>query len=89
MEQTHDSLKRNLLEECYEALEAIDSGHPKKISEEMGDILVQVVFHAKIAKKAGEFTLEDVLTQTNDKLVSRHPHVFRRRQGRGRQGGGA
>ena len=58
MEQTHDSLKRNLLEECYEALEAIDSGHPKKISEEMGDILVQVVFHAKIAKKAGEFTLE-------------------------------
>ena len=76
MEQTHDSLKRNLLEECYEALEAIDSGHSKKISEEMGDILLQVVFHANIAKKAGEFTLEDVLTQTNEKLVRRHPHVF-------------
>lgn len=76
LEQTHESLKRNLLEECYEALEAIDCGHPKKISEEMGDILVQVVFHANIAKKTGGFTLEDVLTQTNEKLVRRHPHVF-------------
>ena len=75
-EQTHASLKRNLLEECYEVLEAIDSNEPLKLSEELGDILVQVVFHAQIAREAREFSVEDVLTGVNQKLIRRHPHVF-------------
>ena len=75
-EQTHASLKRNLLEECYEVLEAIDSEDPAALSEELGDLLVQVVFHADIAREAGHFTAADVLTKINDKLVRRHPHVF-------------
>ena len=76
LEQTHDSLKRNLLEECYEVLEAIDRGSAQALSEELGDILVQVAFHAHIAKEAGEFDLADVLARINRKLVRRHPHVF-------------
>ena len=75
-EQTHQSLKRNLLEESYEVLEAIDGGDPRVLSEELGDILVQVAFHADIAREAGEFEFADVLTQINNKLVRRHPHVF-------------
>lgn len=75
-EQTHESLKRQLLEECYEALEAIDQGSPPLLAEELGDILVQVAFHADIAREAGDFTLADVLTAINGKLVRRHPHVF-------------
>ena len=75
-EQTHESLKRNLLEESYEALEAIDSGSPDKIAEEMGDILVQTVFHAQMASEAGTFTIDDVVAGISDKLVRRHPHVF-------------
>ena len=75
-EQTHESLKRHLLEECYEALEAIDQESPPLLAEELGDILVQVAFHADIAREAGEFTLADVLTAINGKLVRRHPHVF-------------
>ena len=75
-EQTHESLKRNLLEESYEALEAIDSGDPAKIAEEMGDILVQTVFHAQMASEAGNFTIDDVVAGISDKLVRRHPHVF-------------
>ncbi len=76
MEQTHASLKRNLLEECYEALEAIDKGEPKLLAEELGDILVQVAFHVQIARDAGEFALAEVLTSINRKLIRRHPHVF-------------
>ena len=75
-EQTHGSLKRNLLEESYEVLEAIDLGDPGVLSEELGDLLVQVAFHADIAREAGEFELSDVLTRINGKLVRRHPHVF-------------
>ncbi len=75
-EQTHASLKRNLLEECYEALEAIDGGDAGALSEELGDILAQVAFHAQIASEAGEFGLADVLAHVNRKLVRRHPHVF-------------
>ena len=75
-EQTHESLKRNLLEESYEALEAIDGGDPAKIAEEMGDILVQTVFHAQMASEAGHFTIDDVVAGICDKLVRRHPHVF-------------
>ncbi|MDA1129234.1 MAG: nucleoside triphosphate pyrophosphohydrolase [Chloroflexi bacterium] len=76
LEQTHNSLKRNLLEECYEVIEAIDKGEPEVLSEELGDLIVQVAFHADIAKQAGEFQIEDVLRQINSKLVRRHPHVF-------------
>ena len=76
LEQTHESLKRNLIEESYEVLEAIDSQDPRKLSEELGDILLQVALHADIAKKAGHFAIEDVLAQINQKLVRRHPHVF-------------
>ena len=76
IEQTHASLKRNLLEECYEVLEAIDVGDGKALSEELGDLLVQVAFHANIASQAGEFQLADVLSHINRKLVRRHPHVF-------------
>ena len=75
-EQTHESLKRNLLEECYETLEAIDDGEPVELAEELGDILVQVAFHADIARAAGEFDIADVLTAINRKLIRRHPHVF-------------
>ena len=75
-EQTHESLKRNLLEESYEVIEAIDQGDPAALSEELGDLLVQVAFHADIAKEAGDFQLEDVLRKINAKLVRRHPHVF-------------
>ncbi len=75
-EQTHESLKRNLLEECYETLEAIDGGQPLELAEELGDILVQVAFHADIARAAGEFDIADVLTAINRKLIRRHPHVF-------------
>lgn len=76
IEQTHASLRRNLLEECYEVLEAIDGGDGKALSEELGDLLVQVAFHANIASQAGEFELADVLNHINRKLVRRHPHVF-------------
>ncbi|MCE2465749.1 MAG: nucleoside triphosphate pyrophosphohydrolase [Dehalococcoidia bacterium] len=75
-EQTHASLKRNLLEECYEALEAIDDDSPDKLSEELGDVLVQIVFHAQIASEAGSFQMADVVEKIRDKLVRRHPHVF-------------
>ena len=75
-EQTHESLKRHLLEESYEVIEAIDQGNPAILSEELGDLMVQVAFHADIAREAGEFQLEDVLRQINGKLVRRHPHVF-------------
>ena len=74
-EQTHESLKRTLLEESYEVLEAIDKGDPKGLSEELGDLLLQVAFHSVIAREAGEFSLTDVLTRINEKLIRRHPHV--------------
>lgn len=75
-EQTHATMKRNLLEECYEVLEAIDQESPQGLSEELGDLLAQVAFHGQIAREAGTFDLADVLTHINRKLVRRHPHVF-------------
>jgi tetrapyrrole methylase family protein/MazG family protein len=74
--QTHASLRENLLEECYEVLEALDSGDPSKLYDELGDLLMQVVLHAQIATEAGEFKLEDVVGNINAKLIHRHPHVF-------------
>ena len=75
-EQTHASLKRYLLEEAHEVLEAIDQQAPQRIAEELGDVLLQVLFHAQIAREAGEFAIDDVLESLRDKLVRRHPHVF-------------
>ena len=75
-EQTTASLKPYLIEEAYEVLEAIDSGSPHKLKEELGDLLLQVVFHSQIASEEGKFTIDDVLKTLNEKLVRRHPHVF-------------
>ena len=75
-EQTHQSLKRNLLEECYEVMEAIDSGDPKNLAEELGDILLQVAFHIQLAQEEGSFATQDVFNSINEKLIRRHPHVF-------------
>ena len=75
-EQTHESLKRYLLEESYEVIEAIDAGSPEMLKEELGDLMLQPVFHAAIAEERGEFTMDDVLDTINEKLIRRHPHVF-------------
>ena len=75
-EQSHASLKKFLLEECYEALDAIDAGDPQKIAEELGDVLLQVGLNAQIGADNGTFTMKDVLRHINAKLVRRHPHVF-------------
>lgn len=75
-EQTHKSLRPNMLEEAYEAVDAIDSGDIKHLKEELGDVLLQVVLHAQIASEEGAFTIEDVAKGLKDKLIHRHPHVF-------------
>ncbi len=74
--QTHESLKPYLLEETYEVLEAIDQRDHAKLREELGDVLLQVIFHAQIAAEAGTFTTEDVIETLSTKLIRRHPHVF-------------
>lgn len=74
--QTHESLKPYLLEETYEVLETIDQGDQAKLREELGDVLLQVIFHSQIAAEAGTFTIDDVLDTLADKLIRRHPHVF-------------
>ena len=75
-EQTHYSLKKNMIEEAYEAVDAIEDGDATHLKEELGDVLLQVVLHSQIAKEANEFTIEDVAKGLADKLVHRHPHVF-------------
>jgi MazG family protein len=75
-EQTRESLKPYVLEEAYEVLEAIDEGDTVKLREELGDLLLQVVFQAQVAREAGEFTIRDVISTIVEKLVRRHPHVF-------------
>lgn len=75
-EQTHQSLTRYLLEETYEVIEAIESGSPDNMKEELGDLLLQPVFHAAIAEESGSFSMNDVVASICDKLVRRHPHVF-------------
>ena len=75
-EQTHRSLGRHLLEEAHEALEAIDAGDPQRLREELGDVLLQVVFHAEMARQDGEYDVDDVAETITTKLVQRHPHVF-------------
>lgn len=75
-EQTHQSIRRNLLEEAYEVVEAIDENSPDHLKEELGDLLLQVVFHAGIARDDGWFDLNDVADGECKKLIFRHPHVF-------------
>ncbi len=75
-EQTHESLKPYLIEESYEVVEAIESKDPQFLKEELGDLLFQIVFHCRLAKERGEFTLEDVIRNVSDKMIRRHPHVF-------------
>jgi tetrapyrrole methylase family protein/MazG family protein len=74
--QTHASLRENLLEECYEVLEALDGGDSAKLCDELGDLLMQIVLHAQIATEAGEFKLGDVISSITTKLIHRHPHIF-------------
>ena len=75
-EQTHQSIRRNFLEEAYEVAEAIDEGSVEHLQEELGDVLLQVVFHASIEEDAGRFDLNDVADGVSRKLIYRHPHVF-------------
>jgi tetrapyrrole methylase family protein/MazG family protein len=75
-EQDHRSLRPCLLEETYEVLDAIDRDDPEELRQELGDLLLQVVFHAQLAAEAGRFDMGDVIQGLYDKLVSRHPHVF-------------
>lgn len=75
-EQTHESIAKNMIEEAYEAVEAIEQGSTEDLREELGDVLLQVVLHSQIAVEAGEFSLEQVIAGISRKLISRHPHVF-------------
>lgn len=75
-EQTHESLLKHLLEESVEVVEAVRAGDPAHLAEELGDVLLQVVFHAQVGAEAGTFTLDDVVRSISEKMVRRHPHVF-------------
>lgn len=76
IEQTHESIRRNLLEEAYEVCEAIDSKDPDHLKEELGDLLMQVIFHSRMEEEKGVFNLDDVADAACKKLIFRHPHVF-------------
>src|SRR5712664_2148226 len=75
-EQTHQSLRTYLIEEAYEVLEALESGNDAKFAEEMGDLLLQIVFHSQIAREEDRFTVSEVIREIHDKMIRRHPHVF-------------
>jgi tetrapyrrole methylase family protein/MazG family protein len=75
-EQTHATLKTYLIEEAYEVLDALEKGDARELKEELGDLLLQVLFHADLALEAGHFDISDVVTGIQDKLIRRHPHVF-------------
>jgi len=75
-EQTHESLRTYLIEEAYEVLEALESRNDAKFAEEMGDLLLQIVFHSQMAQERGGFTISDVIREIHDKMIRRHPHVF-------------
>lgn len=74
--QTHESIKDNLIEETYEAIEAIDQQDPEELKKELGDLLLHVVFHSTIASETDAFDIEEVIFQIQEKLIRRHPHVF-------------
>ena len=75
-EQTHETLIPYLIEESHEFIEAVENGDKEGMEEELGDLLLQVVFHAALARKAKDFGISDVITSINEKLIRRHPHVF-------------
>lgn len=75
-EQTHESLRQCLIEECYEVIEAINNKDSQNLCEELGDVLLQVVMHSAIAEENNDFTIEDVITEESKKMIRRHPHVF-------------
>jgi len=81
-EQTHATLRTYLIEEAYEVLEALESGDDVKFAEEMGDLLLQIVFHSQIAREEGRFTVSDVIREIHEKMVRRHPHVFGEKRAR-------
>ncbi len=81
LEQTHQSLAKDLLEEAYETVEAIESGDLLHLREELGDLLLQVVFHAQIAEESGHFDFDGIARHEADKMIERHPHVFGDRDG--------
>lgn len=74
--QTHESIKRSMIEECYEAIEALDNKDDKMFANELGDCLLQIVFHARIAEERGAFNFDDVVNEICTKLITRHTHVF-------------
>jgi len=76
VEQTHQTLRTYLVEETYEVLDALESGDDAKFANEMGDLLLQIVFHSQIAAEEGRFTVSDVIREVHEKMVRRHPHVF-------------
>ena len=76
IEQTHESIRRNLLEEAYEVCEAIDEKRTEHLREELGDLLMQIIFHSRIEEEKGTFNLDDVADSACKKLIYRHPHVF-------------
>lgn len=76
MEQTHTSIRNDLIEETYEVIEAIDNGDPALLREELGDVLLQIVMHARMEEEAGRCTFADVVNDVSRKMVHRHPHVF-------------
>ena len=75
-EQTHESIRKNFIEETYEAVEAIDCNDPEMLREELGDVLLQVVFHTQMEKEKGNFDFDDVCDGICKKLIVRHPHIF-------------
>ena len=75
-EQTHESLKPCLTEECEEVLQAIDNKDDENLCEELGDVLLQVLMHSQIAEEEGRFTIDDVINEISRKMIRRHPHVF-------------
>ena len=74
--QTHESMKKYLVEECGEVLEAIDNQDTENLCEELGDVLLQVLMHSQIAEEEGRFTIDDVINEIARKMIRRHPHVF-------------
>ena len=74
--QTHESIKKDMIEECYEAIDALDSGDDHAFANELGDVLLQVAFHSVLADERGAFTYDDVVNEICTKLISRHTHVF-------------
>lgn len=75
-EQTHQTLAKHLLEEAYEAADAIEEGDSEKIADELGDVLLQIVMHAQIGSEEGTFTIDDITDAVSRKMIERHPHVF-------------